>query len=44
MNLLHVDIDLLSTGFEARAVELLVQRHGIPIEPSADWQAPSSGD
>jgi len=36
--------DLLDTGMEARAVELLMQRHGIPIEPPADWQAPSSGD
>jgi hypothetical protein len=36
--------DLLSTGIESRAVELIMQRHGIPIEPPVDWQAPSSGD
>jgi hypothetical protein len=36
--------DLLSSGVEARAVELLMQRNGVPIEPPANWQAPSSGD
>jgi hypothetical protein len=32
--------DLLSTGSESRAVELLMQRHGIALEPPPDWKSP----
>jgi hypothetical protein len=32
--------DLLATGNESRAIELMMQRHGVALEPPSGWQSP----
>jgi hypothetical protein len=32
--------DLVATGSETRAQELMLARHGVPLQPPADWKDP----